>query len=230
MFDPHRARSDDFEEYDERAVQQYADEAIRAFVASPEAKPILEKYGDVGWIGLMIEYAASYIGVDLAEMSTRDFNEILFELFPRKVSTTADSAEPIVEELRAFWDFLAREYSLPNAAYIRDTLDPRATKRLAEELSDPANFGPAKSIVMQGFEAGYDMTTEEGFQQFMIEYNRGIAEAQGLPFPFLDAGGEFEESEGFEAPRSSGPTPEARSERRKKARKAQRQARKRNRR
>ena len=35
MFDPHRARAED-EEYDERAVRKYTDEAIRAFVASPE--------------------------------------------------------------------------------------------------------------------------------------------------------------------------------------------------
>jgi len=40
--------------------------------------------------------------------------EILFDLFPRKVSTSADEADEIIRELQAFWTFLQREYHLAN--------------------------------------------------------------------------------------------------------------------
>jgi hypothetical protein len=38
----------------------------------------------------------------------------MFDLVPRKVSTSADEAEEIVQQLHAFWTFLQREFSLAN--------------------------------------------------------------------------------------------------------------------
>jgi hypothetical protein len=44
---------------------------------------------------MMMEYAINYPGVTPPEMSLADFNEVVFELFPRKVSTEAESAPAI---------------------------------------------------------------------------------------------------------------------------------------
>jgi uncharacterized protein YecA (UPF0149 family) len=41
-------------------------------------------------------------------------------------------------------------------------------------MSDSSNFGMAKSFVMMGKEAGYDMTTQEGLNAFMTIYNQSL--------------------------------------------------------
>jgi hypothetical protein len=53
----------------------------------------------------------------------------MFDLLPRKVSTSASSAEEIVQELQAFWTFLQREFSLANAAACLKVLDEKAKNR-----------------------------------------------------------------------------------------------------
>jgi hypothetical protein len=123
---------------------------------------------------MMMEYAFDYVGVSVPEMSVRHFNEVVFELFPRKVSTEAESAFPIIAELRAFWDFVHRQHGLANARKIRDSLTDDAVIRLKKALSDPADFGMAKGIVLAGQKAGFDMSTEEGLNAFMAVYNASI--------------------------------------------------------
>lgn len=50
-------------------------------------------------------------------------------------------------------------------------------------MSNPANFGMAKSLVMLGQERGFDMTSEEGLNEWMQTYNAELASGASLPFP-----------------------------------------------
>lgn len=86
-----------------------------------------------------------------------------------------------MDELHAFWSFLARQYNLPQASEIALKLDDEAKETLHDELSDSSNYGMAKSMFMLGRESGFDMTTEEGLNEFMSAYNASIAanSAQG---------------------------------------------------
>src|SRR5205823_983078 len=115
---------------------------------------------------IMMEYYFNYLGGALPSMSVRDFNEVVFQLFPRKVSTEPESAATILAELRAFWNFVHRQYGLKSAERILATLDGGAEARLRKELADPSNYGMAKSFFMAGLKAGYDMTTQEGMNAF----------------------------------------------------------------
>jgi len=118
-------------------------------------------------------------------MSPGDVSEILFELFPRKVSASADEAPAIVRELQAFWLFLQREFQLENAAACLTVLDEKAAHKLKREMGDPANFGIAKSFFMMGLERGFDMSSEEGINEWMATYNVEIAAGAGprIPLP-----------------------------------------------
>jgi hypothetical protein len=49
-----------------------------------------------------MDYAFFHLGVSIPDLSLPDSNEVVFELFPRKVSTEAESAPAIIAELRAF--------------------------------------------------------------------------------------------------------------------------------
>ena len=228
MFDIHQSIFDPKSgELDDRRVEQYVNGLMEDFAASPEARPIIDQYGDVGWAAMMMDYAFNYLGILVPKLSVPDFNEIVYDLFPRKVSTEAESAFAIVAELRAFWDFVDRQYGLDNARKIRATLADDAGARLKKALSDPRNFGMAKSFFMAGKQAGFDMTSQEGLAAFQAVYNGNLLANQLgdlPPEPELPDHGGFDPGWiGFLPP------PKVDREKKRKQRKAQRQARKRNR-
>jgi hypothetical protein len=119
----------------------------------------------------VLYYAANYLAASVVQMSGADLTEVLFELFPRKVSCHAEAAHEIVAEQRAFWTWLGREFQLPNAAECLEQFDEDAADDLMEALSDSSNFGMAKSFFTMGEAAGFDMTTQEGLDAFMLVYN-----------------------------------------------------------
>ena len=224
MFDFYQSIHDEHGEQDEEQVEEYIDELMEQFGESPEAQPVLVAYGNIGWAGSMLEYFFNYIGSSPAKMTTRDFNEVLFELIPRKVSVEAERAGEIVAELRAFWSFVLREYASKNAPGILAILDDNATSRLRKLLSDPGNFGMAKSFCTLGAQSGFDMTSQAGLNEFMAVYNAKIlAGQQQAPLPISRT------SAFLELPSPERPTGALLEEKRK-ARKQQRVAKKRNRR
>jgi len=171
MFDFHEPGLDPDGEYDEDRIRQYVDGLMAAFNASTEAQSLQDRQN---WAQPMLEFGFNYVGVSPVDMTRNDFEEVLFELFPRKVSTNADRAESIIAELRAFWAFTARQYSAANAPTMLAVLDHAAVNRLRSELSNPANFGLAKSMFMTGSQQGFDMTTAEGLAAFTTAYNASL--------------------------------------------------------
>lgn len=172
----------------EKKARQYQDELIRLFVESPEGKALLDEGLEPGWVDMMLDFGINYVGGTPPQMSPDNLREILFDLFPRKVSASADEAPEIIRELQACWQFMEREFHLENAAACLKVLDDKAARRLRREMSNPANFGMAKSFVMMGQERGFDMSTEEGINEWMQTYNAELAVGGGkrinVPFPF----------------------------------------------
>lgn len=179
MFDIHQSVFDEDGEWVDEAAEEYCNGLMTAFAESPEGQAFEEHYGDVGWPHSFLHYGLNYLGSTPPEMSRRDVEEILFELFPRKVSVEAEAAGEIMAEMRAFWEFLGRQYELPNAAGILADLGRDAETRLKRELSDPSNFGMAKSFFTMGRDAGFDMTSEAGMAQFTLAYNEGLLASRG---------------------------------------------------
>jgi hypothetical protein len=238
VFDIHQSVFTGEGETNERKARKYIDHLVEEFARSPEGKAIEERFGRAGgWVDMMFDFAFNYIGVDLTDMMPENLLEILFELFPRKVSADASKAPEIVAEFRAFWTFLQRQYQLPVADLV-DMLDERAERRLRDEMSNPANFGMAKSFFAAGQEAGFDMRTEEGLQAFTAAFN--ASRMPNMPLPDLgnvydpgdDDEGDFFDDDDYDedVPAPPSPLTPAQKAQKRKARKRQRQARKRNRR
>ena len=180
MFDIRQMVVDaDTGEYDEEAALQYQETLEELFAQSPEGVALTEQGETLGWASPFLSYAMSYLGVTPVEMTARDFDEVLLELFPRKVAVGPEEAAAIVDELRAFWTFLGRAYSLPNAPALLKRLDSHAVTRLKRALADPANFGMAKSMVMQGQARGFDTTTKEGLDAWIHTHNAELSMAVG---------------------------------------------------
>ena len=148
---------------------------MEQFAASPEGQAINQRGTELGWAGAMIHYAINYPGVTPPTMTTSDLEEVVFDLFPRKVITERGDGAEIIQELRAFWHFLQRVYQLPQAKQMLARLTPQAARRLERELQEPANFGMAKSFVLMGKEAGFDMESPEGMRAWVEAYNATVA-------------------------------------------------------
>ena len=184
-FDIHQKVFNRSGELDEKKARQYQNQLLELFGESAEFQALLDEGIEPGWASMMIELGLNYLGVTPAKMTANNLREILFNLFPRKISAQADEAPGIIRELQAFWQFLQREFHLENAAVNLQVLDDKAVRQLKREMSDPANFGIAKSFVMMGMARGFDMSTEEGINTWMNTYNAEIARgaAPRIPLP-----------------------------------------------
>ena len=161
--------------YLEEQAVRYEQDLMDQFAASPEGQAITESGTELGWARALIHYAITYAGVTPPAMTASDLEEVMYSLFPRKVITEPGDGTEIIQELRAFWHFLERVYHLPQAKQMLARLTPQAARRLERELQEPANFGMAKSFVLLGQEAGFDMESPEGMRAWVEAYNATVA-------------------------------------------------------
>jgi len=165
-------------------VVSYCEDILDELLASSEAEALPPPKEDRGrWILHLVRNGFDHLGVGLSEMTSADLEEILGEIFPRQISLRdpAVADDTIIPEIRAFSRFLKREHRLPRADELLRTLgelEPGYSKRMC----DPANFGIAKSFVMAGQQAGYDMTDEAQMHELMVKYNASlVASPASLP-------------------------------------------------
>lgn len=161
---------------DQEYLEDYQDQIIELFVNSPDGQKYLERNSDIGgWIGHLIYYGYAYEGVTLPRMTKNELKIVLESLFPRKISLfSPDEADSAIPELIAFWQFLHREYQLRNAPSILKYLK-ELQPNFPTIMNDPSKFGMAKSFFMMGQEAGFDLTTQEGLNDFTLHYNTNVA-------------------------------------------------------
>ncbi len=168
----------------EKVARKYQEQLIDLFVQSPEAQTVpYEGYQLGSWANIFMDFAIDYLGTTPTKMSQAEMQEIVFDLFPRKLSSDPENAPGIIRELRAFWEFLQREFRLANAAACLKVLDDNAASKLERAMGNPSNFGIAKSMVMMGKARGFDMTSQEDLDAWTQTYNAELAAGTGLPLP-----------------------------------------------
>jgi hypothetical protein len=124
----------------------------------------------------MIHYAIAYPGVTPPTMTTGDLEEVVFSLFPRHPSSRRrETQRRSSKHYVHFGSFTSRVYQLPQARLMLARLTPQAARGLEQALQDPANFGMAKSFVLMGKEAGFDMESPEGMRAWVEAYNATVA-------------------------------------------------------
>lgn len=171
-------------EESEQALEAYQETLLELFAKSPEGEAHRQLDPEMGfWADQLMYYGYSYIGVTLPKMKAPDVEEIVTELFPRKISLSSpDDADEAIPELIAFWEYLQREYQLSQAKSILKYLRTITTNDFKAMMMDSSKFGMAKSFFMMGQSAGFDMTDENDTQEFIARYNAGImAQEQQKP-------------------------------------------------
>lgn len=162
----------DFEPSEEE-IYEYQDELLNLFANSPEGQARLqEDDGMAFWARNVIEYGYSYVGVALHEMSADHMEELLTEVFPRKISLSKpENADEGLPAIIAFWEYLKREYQLSNADNILRYLRAVKPKDFTAWMNDPSRFGMAKSLFSMANSEGFDLSNEEESKTFMALYN-----------------------------------------------------------
>ncbi len=171
----------------EEAWEKFQDALLQQFYDSPEGQARLKDDSGMGfWAAQLIEFGFTYIGISIPKMRVTDIREIVTELFPRKISlSSSDEVNNAIPELVAFWQYLQREYQLANAESILSFLNQFGPE-FNRLMNDSSKFGMAKSFFMLGQSRGYDMTSQKGLDEFMLDYNTKLLQ-QNEPPPLPSA-------------------------------------------
>jgi hypothetical protein len=173
-------------EIDEGTMSAYLDDLMELFAASPEGQARQAVDPEMGfWSHAFVEYGHGYLGVTPPSVTADGAEEILTEIFPRKLSVpSVDETAGALPELIAFWEYLGREHRLPNAPAILRYLQSVRPEAFGRWMMDPSRSGMAKSFVMAAQAEGYDVTDTESMNEFMASYNarlQAAGPAPGLP-------------------------------------------------
>ena len=193
-FDIHQLEDLDFAE-DEDALYEYQDELLNLFANSPEGQSrAKEDPGMAFWARVLIDYGFSYTGATIPQMTEDNVEELLTDIFPRKVSLSApEDADGGIPSLIAFWEYLKREYKLANADDILGYLHSVKPEQFKKWMNDTSRFGMAKSIFTMGKNAGFDMTDEEDSAAFINLWNANLRlSGQNDPLRALGTGDDID--------------------------------------
>jgi len=162
----------------EDVARAAAEDLLEQFHASPEHAKVKEPHD---WASLMLEHAHAFFGVRVDELTPVIVEDIVFFSFPSKVSCPPEVAGSLVTELRAFFAFLERERLCPEAAACGRLFDDDAEDTLRDRLADPRSYSMTKAMIMAGFEAGYDLSTEEGLAAWLGQASDMLEGGNGEP-------------------------------------------------
>ncbi|MFW6368808.1 MAG: hypothetical protein ACOCZ9_03625 [Spirochaetota bacterium] len=144
-----------------------ASDEFRALATGENARP--------EHVDPFITFGFRYLGEGLPGLSVHDVDEILTEIFPRKVSFFDElGPKTLLPEILALWRYLHRRYELSNAELIIDYLERQDPDEVAATMQDPSKFGMAKAFVTAGTNMGFDMTDEAQAHAFQAIYNMGL--------------------------------------------------------
>jgi hypothetical protein len=172
----------------EAAFEAFRQALLERFAQSPEGQERSQTNPDMGfWAAQLMYYGYQYEGTAVPRMAVGDVQTVVTELFPRKISLQSpEQADDVIPELTAFWKYLKREFHLPQADAVLEFLHEMEPD-FPGMMNDSSNFGMAKSFFTMGQAAGFDMTTREGLDAFMVAYNMGRLTRQSSPRPSIPA-------------------------------------------
>lgn len=156
-------------ELDEKAAGEYAGEVCRRFAESPEGEALAERGGQPGhYLDLFLDYAMRYTGTSPAQMDASDIREAL-DVMAQKVTAKPEDLDATIPELEAFCDFVGRAFGFQQAAGWKRAIQTHAPE-FRRAVRDPSRWGMAKSMMMEGLRRGYDLSTEQGINEWMLTF------------------------------------------------------------
>ena len=165
----------DTEEEQYGAAYRRAEELAAEFAKSaamPDQPPDVRD--DARAIALfLMENAWVYAGAKPEDLDEPVLQEVLLEVFPRKISGSKLFFERTIPATQAFLDWLEAKGILTDVAGLKQTIG-KWHKEIVHRGNDPRYWGMAKGFVMTAQDQGVDLGDEEAMDRFMGEYNSQI--------------------------------------------------------
>ncbi len=125
-------------------------------------------------------------GVHPGQIDRNMLDELLFEATPKKMSIEPDRATAVVASVAHFVRFLDDVRLLEDASECLELLNDNTVERLESALADRHNWGMAKTMVMEGIRAGYDMSDPEDWATAEAqERQQGQKEESSLSYQLI---------------------------------------------
>ena len=126
------------------------------YQASPEAKAI-NNAASVS--SLLMSFSFNYLNCTIATLSPGNLEEILYEIIPRKVMMPASEAPAMVEDARAFFSYLKRNYQSEYADKCLSVISDDTATKMAKAMNNPNLFGMGKSMLSE--DTGFPFNSSE---------------------------------------------------------------------
>lgn len=133
----------DFDDAETRH-QKLVDAISKTYLTSPEARSVSEP--GAGHT-LLMDLAYHHHGYTIALLTPGGLEHILYDIFPQKVMMEATEADIVIEDCRAYLQFLKRAYHFGGADDLLPSLNKKSVQRMQHALSDTSKFGMGKSII-----------------------------------------------------------------------------------
>jgi len=149
-----------------------AGELTERFLESSEAAELAQElFEDAGFIANhVLEYAWVYTGSRPEELDEYTLEEVLLEVFPRKITAERDLFEKVAPVTEVFIRWLESEGILANNSGLVETVHGWADT-IVDNGTNPQYWGMAKSLVMQAEADGVDTRDGQAMQRYIAEYN-----------------------------------------------------------
>lgn len=135
----------DLDGLDQR-LTQYNDQLLARFEASPERATLSADAPRL--VPFLIDATFDECDGGVTKLHAQAFRTFLFELTPKYAIVNPVETAALVKELRAFLEYLAREFKLHNAEQCLAVLDHRIVPNLRKALSDRSKWSTEKRETM----------------------------------------------------------------------------------
>lgn len=154
-------------------VYEWIEALIDLFEESPEGQTFMQEQHveEVGWAEAFMDMTIFNERTTIWFMSTTNIRSILYDHIPENIPIQANNAPEIIEEFKAFWHFLKREFELENADKMLKVLNEKhIVKKFEQALADESKYGMVKAMMMPAINAGIDITDEKAVAEYLEEY------------------------------------------------------------
>ncbi len=168
------------EEYSEEIAEKLKKDSIKwinEFFKTEHFKKLKEKHKEhAGFIiDTFIEFMYNYYGQLPQDWRKEDVIDCLLFTFPRKVSAQKECYESISYVLASFLNFLSEKKIIKKPEELSKSILLSHSK-IVKNCLNPKYWGPAKTIVMQAMEAGFDPTDKKQMEEFIFLYNLSLTQ------------------------------------------------------
>jgi len=163
-------------------------ELIGGFMASPQAQDLPKGVAaDAPYITqLLLDYAYTHEEAIPEELTEIVVQDLLLDVFPRKVSAERAFFEKIPVVVESFLRWMASERILPEGHSTADAVRGWAQRSVSVAM-DSDNWGSAKRLAMGAKRAGVDTTDQEAMLKYLAEQTEKararLAEEASAPPP-----------------------------------------------